>query len=96
MMNEEKIDMLLKNALSPVAPDERMNQRLKQELEGKKMKKWNAKKDDHRCGSVLSFVRNSKYSFIGNYKLYCIELSCNRRKGFCQIGRAGDGSRLFC
>lgn len=44
MLNEEKVDMILKSALSPVTPDERMNQRLKQELEGKKMKKFNMKK----------------------------------------------------
>ncbi len=44
MLNEEKVDIILKSALSPVAPDERMNQRLKQELEGKKMKKFNMKK----------------------------------------------------
>lgn len=44
MLNEEKVDQILKNALSPVAPDERINQRLKQELEGKKMKKFEVKK----------------------------------------------------
>lgn len=44
MLNEEKVDMILKSALSPVTPDERMNQRLKQELEGRKMKKFNMKK----------------------------------------------------
>lgn len=44
MLNEEKVDIILKDALSPVAPDERMNQRLKQELEGKNMKKFNMKK----------------------------------------------------
>ena len=44
MMNEEKLDMILKDALSPVAPDERMNQRLKHEMEGKNMKKCSMKK----------------------------------------------------
>jgi len=44
MLNEEKVDIILKNALSPVAPGEIMNQRLKQELEGKNMKKFNTKK----------------------------------------------------
>lgn len=44
MINEEKLNMILKDALSPVAPDERMNQRLKHELEGKNMKKFSMKK----------------------------------------------------
>lgn len=44
MLNEEKMDRILKNALSPVAPDERINQRIRQELEGKNMKKFNMKK----------------------------------------------------
>lgn len=44
MMNEEKVDKILKQALSPVIPDEGINQKLKQELEGKKMKKFKVKK----------------------------------------------------
>lgn len=44
MMNEEKIDQLLQQALSPVIPDEKLNQRLKREMEGKKMKKFKVKK----------------------------------------------------
>lgn len=44
MMNEEKIDQLLQQALSPVIPDEKLNQRLKREMEGKKMKKFMIKK----------------------------------------------------
>ena len=41
MINEEKIDQMLKQALSPVTPDEEINQKIKQELEGRKMKKFN-------------------------------------------------------
>ena len=44
MINEEKIDQMLKQALSPVTPDEEINQKLKQELEGKNMKKFKMKK----------------------------------------------------
>lgn len=44
MLNEEKVDQILKYALSPVAPDEKINRKLKKELEGKKMKKFNMKK----------------------------------------------------
>lgn len=44
MINEEKIDQMLKQALSPVTPDKEINQKLKQELEGRKMKKFKVKK----------------------------------------------------
>lgn len=44
MINEEKIDQMLKQALSPVTPDEEINQKIKQELEGRKMKKFKVKK----------------------------------------------------
>ena len=44
MINEEKIDQMLKRALSPVTPDEEINQKLKQKLEGRKMKKFKVKK----------------------------------------------------
>lgn len=44
MLNDEKVDQILKYALSPVTPDEKINQKLKQELEGKKMKKFEVKK----------------------------------------------------
>lgn len=44
MMNEEKVNQMLKQALSPVAPDEVLNQKLKEELEGKKMRKFKVKK----------------------------------------------------
>ena len=44
MINEKKIDQMLKQALSPVTPDEEINQKIKQELEGRKMKKFKVKK----------------------------------------------------
>ena len=44
MINEKKIDQMLKQALSPVTPDKEINQKLKQELEGRKMKKFKVKK----------------------------------------------------
>lgn len=44
MINKEKIDQMLKQALSPVTPDKEINQKLKQELEGRKMKKFKVKK----------------------------------------------------
>ena len=44
MMNEEKVDQLLQQALSPVIPDEEINHRIKQKMEGKKMKRLQVKK----------------------------------------------------
>lgn len=44
MMNEEKVDKMLKQALSPVIPDEELNQQLKRKMEGNKVKHIKLKK----------------------------------------------------
>lgn len=38
MMNEENVDKMLKQALSPVIPDEELNQKLKRKMEGNSVK----------------------------------------------------------
>lgn len=44
MLNEQKTDEILKKALSPIKPDQVLNQKLRYEMENKKMKKMNMKK----------------------------------------------------
>lgn len=43
-MKDEKIDQLLRQTLSPIIPDERLNQNLKREMEEKKVKRFSIKK----------------------------------------------------
>lgn len=43
-MNDEKTDQILRQTLSPIIPDERLNQNLKREMEEKKVKRFSIKK----------------------------------------------------
>ena len=43
-MTDEKIDQILRQTLSPIIPDENLNQNLKREMEEKKVKHFNMKK----------------------------------------------------